>query len=93
MIAAMCSNSAPSAIRPAMILRTAGWAILAATNCSAVHAMELIPSAGLDDATWPVYTVGLVAQLLDARRLSSRLGRRVGSAATAARCRRPVSGR
>lgn len=27
--------------------------------------MEVIPPAGLDDATWPVYTVGQVAQLLD----------------------------
>ena len=27
--------------------------------------MEAIPPAGLDDATWPVYTVGQVAQLLD----------------------------
>ena len=26
--------------------------------------MEVIPPAGLDDATWPVYTVGQVAQLL-----------------------------
>ena len=26
--------------------------------------MEAIPPAGLDDATWPVYTVGQVAQLL-----------------------------
>jgi MerR family transcriptional regulator/heat shock protein HspR len=26
--------------------------------------MQVIPPAGLDDATWPVYTVGQVAQLL-----------------------------
>jgi MerR family transcriptional regulator, heat shock protein HspR len=26
--------------------------------------MEVIPPAGLDDATWPVYTVGQVARLL-----------------------------
>ena len=26
--------------------------------------MDVSPAAGLDDATWPVYTVGQVAQLL-----------------------------
>ncbi len=38
--------------------------------------MEVIPPAGLDDATWPVYTVGPVAQLLGVQPTRSQGGQR-----------------
>jgi MerR family transcriptional regulator/heat shock protein HspR len=38
--------------------------------------MEAIPPAGLDDATWPVYTVGQVAQLLGVQPARSQGGQR-----------------